>query len=292
MKATSPFSRNRASDIGIRICLSSFVVLWAALLSAADDLGQWQKSETIIARTKLLKNVLSDGAVVASPSTQNPNYFYHWVRDAAVSMNVVLDLYSQAADQIDRDNYFDYLTTYVDFCRSNQTTPNTNPQAQPDRQIGEPKYLLDGSADTENWGRPQDDGPALRALVLIRLANMLLDGGQPAQAAYVKSKLYDGTLPTASVIKADLEYVSHNWQNSCFDLWEETGGRHFYTRIVQHRALLAGAKLAVRLNDGGAAVWYNAQAAALEPAIAQHWDQGRGYLVATLEQERPNFVTF
>jgi glucoamylase len=38
------------------------------------------------------------------------------------------------------------------------------------------------------WGRPQTDGPALRATVLIKYANMLLDAGS---TSYVTSKLYD-----------------------------------------------------------------------------------------------------
>ena len=38
------------------------------------------------------------------------------------------------------------------------------------------------------WGRPQTDGPAIRATVLIKFANKLLDAGE---TTYVTSKLYD-----------------------------------------------------------------------------------------------------
>jgi len=34
-------------------------------------------------------NVNGSGAVMASPSKTNPNYYYHWMRDAAISMDVL-----------------------------------------------------------------------------------------------------------------------------------------------------------------------------------------------------------
>lgn len=33
--------------------------------------------------------------------------------------------------------------------------------------LGEPKFMIDGSAFTGPWGRPQRDGPALRAIALM-----------------------------------------------------------------------------------------------------------------------------
>jgi hypothetical protein len=33
--------------------------------------------------------------------------------------------------------------------------------------------------------------------------------------------------------------LSHNWQKTCFDLWEETQGHHFYTRIFAARRFAA-----------------------------------------------------
>jgi glucoamylase len=103
--------------------------------------------------------------------------------------------------------------------------------------------------------------------------------------AFVQTKLYDSTLPTASVIKQDLEYVSHNWGKTCFDIWEEVSGHHFYTRLAQRRALLEGARLAARLRDKGAADWYSSQASALEKAVAEHWSPRDGILLATLGRD-------
>src|SRR5262249_47560492 len=89
-------------------------------------------------------------------------------------------------------------------------------------------------------------------------------------------------LPARTVIKADLEFVSHHWRDPSYDLWEEEKGDHFYTRLVQRRALLDGANLADSLGDGTAAHWYRAQASFLEPEIARHWDANRGSIAATL----------
>lgn len=77
---------------------------------------------------------------------------------------------------------------------------------------------MDNSVFNHSWGRPQDDGPAIRATVLIAYANHFLDnGGEPKAIEY----LYRSTLPADSVIKADLEYISHIWQQDSVDLWEE-----------------------------------------------------------------------
>lgn len=145
--------------------------------------------------------------------------------------------------------------------------------------IGEPKFLVGGAAFTGNWGRPQLDGPAIRATVLIKFANMMIDAGQ---TSYVTSNLYDSGFPTNTVIKADLEYVANNWQSSGFDLWEEVKSIHFFTFMVQYRALVEGAELAGRLGDTGAAAWYTNQAAAIKARLTEFWSPSKGYLITSL----------
>jgi glucoamylase len=245
----------------IALLAVAFVVLTRVPRLPAVDLEQWLQTEKTTATQKLLANVLSNGAVIASPSMDNPNYYFHWVRDAALTMDVITSLYTQSTDTLEREHYSALLMAYLDFSLQNQVT--TNPSSALGRGLGEPKFNTDGSAFTGDWGRPQDDGPALQALTLTKFANYLLDSGEPDQVTLVKTKLYDSTLPTNALIKRDLEYISHNWPLTSFDIWEEVRGHHFYTRMVQRRALAEGAKLARRLNDGGAADWYTQQAAAL-----------------------------
>ena len=39
--------------------------------------------------------------------------------------------------------------------------------------MGEPKINIDGTPYNDPWGRPQNDGPALRGLNMINLFNLL-----------------------------------------------------------------------------------------------------------------------
>lgn len=222
----------------------------------------------------LLANVspsdASPGAIIASPSKADPNYYYHWIRDAALTSDVLVTLYQNGDKSRDYDQL---LQNYVDFSRHLQTVPN------PSGGLGEPKFNVDGTAFTGPWGRPQNDGPALRAAAMVRLARIWISQGR---GDLVKQKLYDAPLPTTTLIKADLEYVAHHWRESSFDLWEEERGDHFYTRMAQRRAMVEGAALARQLNDGGAASFYDEQARALENEIRKHWNAQRGLLEPTL----------
>ena len=103
--------------------------------------------------------------------------------------------------------------------------------------LGEPKYEVDGSRFNGAWGRPQRDGPALRATALITYSNYLIKNGQQKD---VKNRIWP-------VIANDLSYVGQYWNSTGFDLWEETLGSSFFTVQAQHRALAEGLELAKNL---------------------------------------------
>jgi len=149
----------------------------------------------------------------------------------------------------------------------------------PSGDVGEPKFNLNGTAYTGPWGRPQNDGPALRAMTFIRYANTLLGQGRDI------SHLYHADLPPTTPIKRDLEFVAHHWGDTCFDIWEEVRGTHVYTRLVQRRALIRGADLATRCNDSGAASYYLSQASAIADSLSSFWDPSRNYLQTTLNRD-------
>lgn len=67
--------------------------------------------------------------------------------------------------------------------------------------LGEAKYKVDGSAYTGGWGRPQRDGPALRATVMVTYANWLVDNGYSATASSI----------VWPIIQNDLAYVVQYW---------------------------------------------------------------------------------
>lgn len=69
-------------------------------------------------------------------------------------------------------------------------------------------------------GRPQTDGPGLRAMALIRYANTLISQGQKN---YVLQYLWTNNAGSynGGAIKFDLDWIVTGWaQNGC-DLWEE-----------------------------------------------------------------------
>jgi glucoamylase len=132
----------------------------------------------------------------------------------------------------------------------------------------------------DRWGRPQNDGPALRAITLIHYMKAAAANGNPAPS----KQLYDAD-PVKSVLKADLEFVAAHWQDTSFDLWEEIKGHHFYTQMVQRRALLEGAAVADANHDSSAATFYRQQAKLLEPQIEKHFDASKGYILTTFDKD-------
>lgn len=238
----------------------------------ADEMETWIQSARPKVLSKLSKNIspsgTAPGVVIASPSKHAPNYYFHWVRDASLTMGSFYAEATEAHLRIDK-----YLLDFLNFSRRNQLSGALG-------GLAEPRFNVDGTLTGDDWPRPQDDGPALRAAFFIELANRWLAEGKED---LVREKLYNGKADC--VIKPDLEFVSHHWQRTSFDLWEELHGHHFFTRIAQYRALKDGAVLAERLGDPMAGGWYKKQAQSLEPEILRHWDESLGYLVSTLDRD-------
>lgn len=268
-------------------------VRWAVgiLFVLGQGSADWYSQQAGSSVLRILEN-FRGGAILASPSRLEPNepdYYYHWTRDAALTANAVLELFLRSNDPVQKRLFFERLTQYLRFSRLSQLT------SMEGVGLGEPKFHVDGSVYKGDWGRPQNDGPALRALVGIRLGNWILDsGGRDSGGRKTEGflqDLYDGKLPTESLVKADLEFISHHWREESFDLWEEVKGTHFFTRVVQLHALRQGAQFARRMEDPGAAAWYELQARSLEAEMPKFWHPlvggvgSQGYLTASLNHE-------
>jgi glucoamylase len=193
------------------------------------------------------------GMVVASPSRENPDYYYDWVRDTALTFSALIDYYKLTKEE----KYLNLIKNWVfsEFERQNEWSLTG---------LGEPKFYIDGKAYSEPWGRPQNDGPALRAIAMIKLARILLKDGD---VDFVSNYLYRAILPANSIIKKDLEYTAHQWREASFDLWEEEKGMHFYTLLAQYTALKEGALFARESNDNGAAEFYAVEAVKIKNYI-------------------------
>ena len=91
--------------------------------------------------------------------------------------------------------------------------------------------------------------------------------------------IYNSTAnPNAPVMK-DLLFVASNWSSPSFDLWEEEESDHFYTRMVQHRALVMGSAFAKKLGDSATASTLSTQASALAATLPQFWDSARNLIL-------------
>jgi glucoamylase len=234
----------------------------------------WRTQQVQVSTGKIFEALsqpdTAPGVVIASPSKAYPDYYYHWVRDAGLVMDLVVDFYVKKNTIYSQQFMNQKMNDYIHFSKKNQ-------QEQTLTGLGEPKFYVDGSAYGLSWGRPQTDGPALRALTLIRWAHIKLDEGH---AEYVKQNLYNNDFN--SLIKADLEYVAQNWKLPSFDLWEEVKADHFFTSMVHLAALNQGAKLAQRLNDVGASDWYLRQAAAISSHLQSYMNPKSSYIPVSM----------
>lgn len=167
------------------------------------------------------------------------------------------------------------INDYIESSKKIQRVSNPSGDFESLDGLGEPKFHVDGAPFTENWGRPQRDGPALRSIAIMNFIN--------TQVKHNTSATYEDFADIfEDVIKPDLEYVSQKWALDGFDLWEEVRGLHFFTSMAHRRALLLGAEFAQHMGDSEAAGVYAQQADRLESFITdKYYDNMRGHLVET-----------
>ncbi|MET4699332.1 glucoamylase [Constrictibacter sp. MBR-5] len=231
--------------------------------------------------------VPAPGSVVASPVLADydpdPDYFFHWIRDSALVMDAAVRLAAAGDETAD---WAGHIRDHVRFSlglaglRGRDVLEHGGPRARarpdflqfvrPDEELvrvegdripGEVRFAPDGTLDTIRWGRPQHDGPALRALTLMR-----------ADAAGF------GCDGLEALLRADLDYTADNAGAACIDLWEDVTGRHYHTQIVQFAALRRGATR-IAASDPAAAMRRRSAAAVIPPSLEACWSEtARCYL--------------
>ncbi|KAF8604159.1 glucoamylase [Ceratobasidium sp. AG-I] len=229
-----------------------------------SSIDSYITTETPIAKAGLLANVGADGSkdqgaksgvVIASPSKTNPDYVYAWTRDSSLVFKLLVDQYTQGRDTTLNTQIQNWIASQGRI----QQIPNRSGTVS-SGGLGEPKYNIDETAFTGDWGRPQRDGPALRATTMITYANFL-----GTTNSYVTGTVWP-------LVKLDLDYVAQYWNSTGFDLWEEVSGSSFFTTAVQHRALRAGATFATALGDSTRASTYTTQAANALCFLQSYWN--------------------
>jgi glucoamylase len=230
------------------------------------------------------------GSIVASPVPAaydpDPDYFFHWYRDSAVVIDALRLLHLE--EGIDRNppvQFADFVrfswslrqidgrrlaasSTWRDrvvadfkkFLRSDAELATVHGDAV----TAETRVNPDGTPDVSSWPRPQHDGPAMRALTLLRWSASARLGTELAEAV-------------AQLLRADLAYTRARWRQPCFDIWEEDLGLHYYTLCVSAAALTGGAAWLARHGPGSEAQASAAEAQAIGRRLDDFWLADPGY---------------
>ncbi len=230
------------------------------------------------------------GSVVASPVPASydpdPDYFFHWYRDSAVTIDSLRLL---ALDGTVGKSALEQFTDFVRFSLSLEgldgrilvDAPAWRGRVAPDfvkflrddadlaavhgdRIAAETRVNADGSLDISSWPRPQNDGPPMRALTLMRWSRHFKFNPELDAAV-------------SSLLRADLAFSRRHWNGHCYDIWEEEKGRHYYALRLCAAALEEGdAWLAARGFAEEARACRDA-AQAIRPVLDSFWLPTEGY---------------
>ncbi|GAA6014758.1 hypothetical protein JCM10207_006930 [Rhodosporidiobolus poonsookiae] len=242
------------------------------------ELDNWIKSETAVAVDKVFGNLgdavgAKPGVVIASPSTEDPDYFFTWTCDAALTASGLLFLLQADPNSPSplppffTNRTLSFMSDYIDAQAVLQRLPNPSGSFDDLQGLGEPKFNADLTAFKGEWGRPQRDGPALRALAVMKYLSS-------AQSRTVIEE--DKIEKAVAIVRADLDYTATYWNHTTFDLWEEVLGSSFFTTLAQFHALRQGAEFFAQRDPQRAQRWAGEARKALcfAQEYLQHGEEG------------------
>jgi len=239
------------------------------------------------------------GSIVASPVLgaydPEPDYFFHWFRDAAVVVDALRVLFEDGGDA----QYVSCFADFVSFSRSLQDLDGRRlaesawrdavaadfkqflrseddlAQSHGEALSGETRVNADGTLDISKWPRPQNDGPAMRAITLLRWQAATSFGADLAAAV-------------EALLRADLRYTQRHWREACFDIWEEEKGFHYYTLRASASALESGATWLEHRQENAEAALCRDDAGAILKVLDEYWREDLQFLKSrVLEADAP-----
>ncbi len=230
------------------------------------------------------------GVVTAAASDNNPHYQFVWRRDSGLVVDPIVKLYD-----LNPEAFHDlriYLDGYVQEVMARSKYPGKSGLSGVKYTAAEnvafsDLHEADGSA--KSWMEPQHDGPAIEANTILRfLRTLIRKGVNPAEIGRVLAIERDVTpkgLFENSIVKLHADHILGVWNQKGYDVWETVLGRHFHTAMVQRKALLEAADLAIWMGDPNSATTYRNASQDLERLIDRFWDQNRGTFLANIDVE-------
>jgi Glycosyl hydrolases family 15 len=243
------------------------------------------------------------GAVVASPVLAaydpDPDYFFHWYRDSAIVIDALRLLHGAGQASAEAPRLFGEFVRFsaalarLDGRGLAAASDRWRPRVaadfvqflRPDSELkrvhgdaiaADTRVNPDGTLDISNWGRPQNDGPALRALTVLR---------------WMRTVSLDAQLQAAceGLLRGDLRFTLAHGREACFDIWEEERGLHYFTLRVSAQALEDGADWLQARGEGAQAEDCREESRALRGILDGYWLADRGYYRSrTLESGEPS----
>ena len=228
------------------------------------------------------------GSIVASPVLAaydpDPDYFFHWYRDSAVVIDALRLLFEAGsvgpealthlqdfvgfslalADGHDLVPASGWRATVAEDFRKFLRTEADLTAVHGDAIGADTRVNPDGTLDISTWARPQHDGPAMRAVALLRWL----------RSASLDTALRD---EVARLVRSDLAFAFSRWREPSFDIWEEERGRHYYTLCVSAAALEEGANWLHVLGEARQARAYDDEAKEIRRELDQFWLGPEGY---------------
>jgi glucoamylase len=252
-----------------------------------------------VSATKLVKErpgfgqrvVPRRGSVLASPVPAaydpDPDYFFHWFRDSAIIIDA---LRVAEVERLETQDAVERLREFVEFDLAvrkldgrefvrrelfrEKIQPSFLQYVRPNDEIAavfgeavlaEARVNPDGTLDFTRWARPQNDGPALQVLALMRWHN-----AQPDLDDALRAGMLD-------LLTGDLNFIGTHAAERSFDIWEEESGYHYYTQLVQAEALVQGSEWLEERGDAKRARDFRSIGDALALNLDAHWSAADCY---------------
>jgi glucoamylase len=233
------------------------------------------------------------GSVLASPVPAHydpdPDYFFHWFRDSALVIDALrVALLARFAEPSAVGLFREFLEftrslSSLDgreFLRQSNFRARVQPAflqyVRPDAELAalsgeavsaDVRVNADGTPDFIRWSRPQNDGPALRALALLRWWH---------EFPQLRSDR-DSMSALRGITRSDLAFALAHANEPCGDLWEEESGYHYYTQLVLAEALTRGAAWLEAGGESGAAAASRSAAEETLTCLDGLWSAAEGF---------------